>query len=1146
MQDRQHLYSEAIYRINSELQSIADLHKDVFGDESIQLVPCSFDRRLRCFRWLSVHKKSWDWKDWTEELLNDCKKALENLLGQDDATTLLGKWEKDGQSASIVELAKQWPEPLVEKSPRCWDFGGLPLRWIEIRDQPQLAGFDPDGSCHRALLDLVAGRAINARQYIEGLVFRLVEKASSHERVKFVTSKLLDGFNKANYRPACFKCYRYDKSDPDPSRYYSQDDGQIFADEQALIAHFDSVQAVSNDGFGAWAVTLQNAMMRLRERDQLQHFITIPIYDGGTLSDPWGRLVGIVHAMAYRKVTDLECEKIANYIIGYSDRLLVAFRATARAQVAAAPVTHESHSESGLAIQQFLRLLPYFQDWERVSVRRATGVSNSEIECWHHYERHEPEGTFIGWKRCDQLDCHGCSTKHLLTTEQRGSDLDRRFVTLKEDLSVLLQMPWVSDRELEDIGNLHFIFELPRYAATPVDREKWERLCRQYLHEQIDAFRLLVPKVQAHRHAIRTAAVAIMSRNMSHNLGSHVLSAAATNASLDKGVPERERIARRSGLFHYLQERMDFLAEAATAGSFMSVPSSFAKMVNTFGDQTLLQQTISGTGEEASVEKVGTDDFLFASPGGRHGSHAFYIIFENLLRNAAKHAAKTDQSEDDQDLILFGRMDEATEYPDFLRVRVWDLRGNGGVERPDGRKLYSYLNDVIERHSIIDHHGKLRDGNWGIRELTIAAAYLRQVRLEDLESFAPGPALLRTLLVDDNGDVDRRPAENLCYEFFVHRAKTALIVDRMLSRLAEGQERELQRNGVEMTSGLGSYIGPVQHSYLICNDEHDVDITVDLPVRRIGLDSERAASSLERPVILRESFENTFKDGNAVGLRLWKQVAQVWKDYVCRRHHINQVQLYHGPKPFGARPCGDRAPDGAESLSSESEAVIFDRHGDLVAYWGGYERLSRVIFWESYGEADDQCTLFENAPDNVEAKQALEAQFLSAGLARLAILDERVQEAIDSHEGTTNNGVHVSMRDAVKHRRIYVPSREECDLKYGPDREKIERFLVHIRNDGPIDFVVIHQGILDRLPATELDNRKPLEWIKEITLGTNSKPTALRTELVICSGRGAPSEVLKAGVRFVPFSALLRWAVHRPSKYHLYELLCASRRPRHG
>jgi hypothetical protein len=197
MEPRQHLYAEPIYRINSELQNIVELHPNTFN-EQIQLVPCFFDRQRRRFRWLSVHKANWRWN---EKLLTDCRTALNSLFDN---------WDSESQI-----LAERWYEPLPQENGE-WNFGALKDRWQEIRYRETCKNWYNEGSCHRALLDLVAGRATPRDRYIEGLVLELIAKAASQGRpVKFVDSGLIaDGYDEFLYKPAKFTChYSYGEAD---------------------------------------------------------------------------------------------------------------------------------------------------------------------------------------------------------------------------------------------------------------------------------------------------------------------------------------------------------------------------------------------------------------------------------------------------------------------------------------------------------------------------------------------------------------------------------------------------------------------------------------------------------------------------------------------------------------------------------------------------------------------------------------------------------------------------------------------------------------------------------------------------------------------------------------------------------------------
>ena len=774
MDDRQHLYSEAIYRINSELQSISEL-----DDLKIQLVPCSFDRRLQCFRWLSVHEDNWKWND---NLLKGSKRALTQLLGTDKEGTLCDNWKEFGQPRPIAALAEGWFEPLDEKSPNNWDFGPLLHRWIEIRDGSDWERFDPDMQCHRALIDLVAGRAIHTDKYVEGLVFKLIKQAAcSKKRVSFVTSKLLERYTKAEqlsqdsnsqdsypeYPPAEFKCY-YHGDLPDPPRYYSQETGEIRGDEGSLHAHLKECMDLKNisrkdkhEEFGLWAKLLQNAMMCLDGQEKLHWFVSIPIYDGGTLTEPWGRVVGIVHAMIYRATNDKECSNIAELIIKHFDRLRVVFRATARAQVAAAPIAREDQSGPDLAVQQFLRLLPRFQDWERVSVCRETDSQN--IQCWTRYQHHKAGGLITDWGKCDAR-CSSCPTRLALGDAPALRD---DVMTLSEDLSVLIQMPWVGKRELAEIADLRFAFQLPSYAVVPPrEDEEWERLRRQYLHEQIDVLRLLVPKVQAHRRAVRTAAAAIMGRNMSHNIGSHVLARYSTKIGKDLDKTPDGKTDHRGDFLAYLQRRMDFLAEVATSDqAFWSESLSLREQIGRlnyneqkkrFGPNNPIilsyitgKSRIDGESLIASVEwgsprvhcnsspRVADQgpqhDYWIACPGGEVGIHALFVILENIIRNSARHGSSAGVA--DEAVRIFVDVEDEGD-PKLLKLEIIDPRAElNEKDEPraaDEHPLLKKINGILEE-TLLDPDGAPNPHNWGVREMQICAHYLRGLSFFDLE-----------------------------------------------------------------------------------------------------------------------------------------------------------------------------------------------------------------------------------------------------------------------------------------------------------------------------------------------------------------------------------------------------------------------------
>jgi len=293
---------------------------------------------------------------------------------------------------------------------------------------------------------------------------------------------------------------------------------------------------------------------------------------------------------------------------------------------------------------------------------------------------------------------------------------------------------------------------------TEVDDEKLRVLLnlrnRASSIEQHKRRATIKEREQARRSAVST----VMSRNMSHNVGSHVL------ANLSNSDDLEESLGRSSGSWggpvaefnDYLRTRMDFIADVSTSSPAASTPIAlyqdvfypFAhkeegkKSSSRRAGQHLLLEHISGI-EDLGVENLnlranvdGEDateddakDVPFSSPNGLLGAHALYVIVENIIRNSAKHAY--DSSEQDGfDLTI--DVNEAERYPGLAEVSVYDSLGNGGKTLKDGTPLPESLNDLIEE-DIIEDDGSLNYDGWGVREMKICAAYLRGIAPQNLD-----------------------------------------------------------------------------------------------------------------------------------------------------------------------------------------------------------------------------------------------------------------------------------------------------------------------------------------------------------------------------------------------------------------------------
>lgn len=309
------------------------------------------------------------------------------------------------------------------------------------------------------------------------------------------------------------------------------------------------------------------------------------------------------------------------------------------------------------------------QDWERVIVfQKSIGDSYQPQYCFK-WERNEippgerpPKWKQSEWKRVEEM----------LPSDLWNYIKDKeRFLIWKTDLWNEAFIPNLSNEEKQRYSDIRLAFEYPKKTIIPKDSDKRKILEGIYTRQQLDILQGLIQKVRARRSALRTAAVAIMSRNMSHNIGSHVLARLTLkeanfttsedkekhinklikNIKLDNTSEFKEFYESNdkykediTNLTRYLQERMDFLAEISTTQPYVSLPTSLPEVIEEFNNQEFIISYITGiikNTRKPLQARVEIDDMenevWFASPGGRLGYHALYIILENVIRNSAKH-----------------------------------------------------------------------------------------------------------------------------------------------------------------------------------------------------------------------------------------------------------------------------------------------------------------------------------------------------------------------------------------------------------------------------------------------------------------------------------------------------------------------------
>ena len=354
-------------------------------------------------------------------------------------------------------------------------------------------------------------------------------------------------------------------------------------------------------------------------------------------------------------------------------------------------------------------------------------------------------------------------------------------------------LPELTDEERGVFQETSIRFKFTKASRIPPsdDRKSRSYLVEAYLRQQLELMRALIPKVRARRAALRNAVSAIMGRNMSHNIGSHVL---ARYASYVAPADDLNRLNPRADFLSYLQRRMDFLAEVSTSNkAYWTQPLSLKQQLNrlNYDKQLEIFRDVRGieglfppllrfiTGKDqlpATVcidEDTDIDSIVFSCPGGEVGIHALYVILENIIRNSARHNGKSKNNQedisDDQVRIVVSAQ---TKHGDgLIELRIWDkhtaLQADGSMLRQSDRPCASSaywtytggtelkrrwealttdrlgkkefqaipdrINYIIQHERILESDGTPEPNYWGIREMQICAQYLRQLQLSDLE-----------------------------------------------------------------------------------------------------------------------------------------------------------------------------------------------------------------------------------------------------------------------------------------------------------------------------------------------------------------------------------------------------------------------------
>ena len=246
----------------------------------------------------------------------------------------------------------------------------------------------------------------------------------------------------------------------------------------------------------------------------------------------------------------------------------------------------------------------------------------------------------------------------------------------------------------------------------------------------------------------REAIAAIMARNLSHNIGSHVLADPKLySITLDlvgkKLVP---KVSKLAALHHYLQMRLDFIARTMSREPETGEPLFLLNdlMEGFYHQSALLQSLVRDAGFRGSKlkfilrhgdQRVETnwrkdkfsskgkfDDLLVSVPGGPVGSQALYALLENIIRNSVKYGESRHNVHGTgpaDELRLTLECADMQSAPDRYELTLYDSLSTDAQDK-------IVVNEILPelRKEPVDSIGRPTGARQGFQEMKTCARYL--------------------------------------------------------------------------------------------------------------------------------------------------------------------------------------------------------------------------------------------------------------------------------------------------------------------------------------------------------------------------------------------------------------------------------------
>ncbi|MFT3845781.1 MAG: hypothetical protein QM725_12065 [Lacibacter sp.] len=643
--------------------------------------------------------------------------------------------------------------------------------------------------------------------------------------------------------------------------------------------------------------------------------------------------------------------------------------------------------------------------------------------------------------------------------------------------------------------------------------------------------------------AIRAAISQVMARNMSHNIGSHVLSKFKDEKEISDvcitgnknkqftGEPNfyagSDYLTKGSNLIayfnEYLKNRMDFLADIATTDPVMETPMYlFRDILKGFDKNRILLNRISGVSTDRKFkiivpDKTGNvinnlnhnDDPLLSIPNEILGAQAFYILLENIIRNIYKHGNP------EKDIEIKIEVKEYEKDASFYELSIYDNIAKENIDDAVTNRNAAFNDSVLDKNK-----KALRPNNLGTIEMDVCAAYLRCLPIISIEDEK------YSLQNDNNIEIPRliyaykhklSDAEfSLGYKIHIAKPKEILVVTDSSSifNIKDCKdEKELAKAGIKVIAK-----GELEKSDPIYNHQILYSLVSGEELINI-LEKKKKQATLPKRIVY--SNEQIALDSAE------KFIESVWEQYALKFFNGNITYcLKNGNRLLCINTSANNIQLSNECNVPNCFSTYIDNHNEKWNENGNHKYYDMACSHSKISKLTTR--IFQSK------KTKTIAEYLEIINTKIIVLDERIQQNISNENRKyTANQIETPLTEYFEKQKLFIPKQSDCDLNeisFGTLAESdcengktvssaICRYIKgQLTGTDQADFVIIHLGILEKmLPSGEDKKLNDIDdLIKQIF---NNE----RKRLIVTSGRGKPNN-LPDDIPFVPL-ALVQNAV---------------------